>query len=64
MLTVYGLVQPSAVISGAEGSSESAPPERGNGIPNNYKQQQQSEEKQTNLLNMVMECKITHYNTI
>ena len=31
--------------------------------PDNYKQQQQSEEKQIILLNMVSECKITHYNT-
>ena len=28
------------------------------------KPQQQSEEKQTNLLSMVLECKVTHYNTI
>ena len=28
------------------------------------KQWQQSEEKQTNLLNKISECKITHYNTI
>jgi len=28
------------------------------------KQQQRSEEKQTNLLNKILECKITHYNAI
>ena len=28
------------------------------------KQWQQSEEKQTILLNKILECKITHYNTI
>ena len=30
----------------------------------NQKQLQRSEEKQTNLLNMVLECKIIHYNII
>ena len=28
------------------------------------KQQQQSEEKQTNLLNKILECKVTHYNRL
>ena len=28
------------------------------------KQQQRSEENRTNLLNKILECKITHYNTI
>ena len=28
------------------------------------KQQQQSEEKRTNLLNKILECKVAHYNRL
>ena len=47
------------------GSHRSMLPEKGNrGPQNNLKQQQCFEEKQTDLLNTVSECKITHYNAI
>ena len=38
--------------------------EKGREIGLKTKQQQWSEEKQTNLLNKISECKISHYNTI
>ena len=50
--------------------SKSVPPEKGNRGPPPQKkriikkQRQRSEKKQINLLNIVSECTITHYNTI
>jgi len=38
--------------------------EKGREIGLKTKQQQQSEEKKTNLLNMILECTIAQYNTI
>jgi len=38
--------------------------EKGREMGLKTKQQQQSEEKQINLLSKISECKITHYNTI
>jgi len=38
--------------------------EKGKEMELKAKEQQQSEEKQTNLLNKTSECKTTHYNTV
>jgi len=50
--------------SQGRGIHRSAPPEKGKGDPKIFKNRQRSEEKQTNLLRMVSEFKITHYNTM
>ena len=72
MSMVYRLVRPSSMTSGAEGFFLEKPMPLETGDPHKKKkkkkikknQRQRSEEKQTNLLNIVLECTITHHNTI
>ena len=66
---VYELVQTSSLTSRVGETCRSAPQDREKGekgreMGPKTKQQQRSEEKQTNLLNKILECKITQYNTI
>lgn len=61
--TVYGLVQPSFMTSRAEGSVDPGLQKKGREIGPKTKQWKRSGNK-TNLLNKILECKITHNNTI
>ena len=71
MSMVYRLARPSSMTNGAGGPMDPHPGkgkegkgEKGREIGLKTKQQQQSEEKKTNLLNMILECTIAQYNTI
>ena len=71
MSMVYGLVQPSSMMNGMGGPTDPWPRkekreerEKGWEMGLKTKQQQQSEEKQTNLLSKISERKITQYNTV
>jgi len=65
---VCGLVWPGSMTSGVEGPTDPRPGKgkQGKGLREGpkTKQQQQSEEKQTILLNKILGCKVTHCNTV